>query len=27
LAGIPFAEKRIVLVTAHRRENWGSPMR
>jgi UDP-N-acetylglucosamine 2-epimerase len=23
LAGIPFGEKRIVLVTAHRRENWG----
>jgi UDP-N-acetylglucosamine 2-epimerase (non-hydrolysing) len=27
LAGIPFAEKRIVLVTAHRRESWGSPLR
>jgi UDP-N-acetylglucosamine 2-epimerase len=27
LAGIPFADKRIVLVTAHRRENWGSPLR
>jgi UDP-N-acetylglucosamine 2-epimerase (non-hydrolysing) len=27
LAGLPFGEKRIVLVTAHRRENWGAPLR
>ena len=27
LEGIPFGEKRIVLVTAHRRENWGGPIR
>lgn len=26
LAGLPFGEKRIVLVTAHRRENWGAPL-
>lgn len=27
LAQIPFTGKRIVLVTAHRRENWGEPLR
>jgi UDP-N-acetylglucosamine 2-epimerase len=27
LAGLPFDEKRIVLVTAHRRENFGEPIR
>jgi len=27
LAGLPFEEKRILLVTAHRRENYGAPLR
>jgi UDP-N-acetylglucosamine 2-epimerase (non-hydrolysing) len=27
LADIPFGEKRVVLVTAHRRESWGEPIR
>ncbi len=27
LSVIPFTNKRIVLVTAHRRENWGAPLR
>lgn len=27
LASIPFAEKRVILVTTHRRENLGEPMR
>lgn len=27
LRGLPFSDKRIVLVTAHRRENWGEPLR
>lgn len=26
LAHIPFEEKRIVLITAHRRESWGAPL-
>ena len=27
LAGLPFDQKRILLVTAHRRENYGTPLR
>ncbi|OIQ10049.1 non-hydrolyzing UDP-N-acetylglucosamine 2-epimerase [Neomoorella thermoacetica] len=27
LAGLDFREKRVILVTAHRRENWGEPLK
>lgn len=27
LRGIDFTRRRVILVTAHRRENWGEPMR
>ncbi|MGI9862803.1 UDP-N-acetylglucosamine 2-epimerase (non-hydrolyzing) [Moorella naiadis] len=27
LAGLDFEQKRVILVTAHRRENWGEPLR
>jgi len=27
LAGIDYCQKRVILVTTHRRENWGEPLR
>jgi UDP-N-acetylglucosamine 2-epimerase (non-hydrolysing) len=27
LRGIDFQQERVILVTAHRRENWGAPLR